>query len=96
MEPLPPPPVPLRPDLDWREIETPPRRRFPKWVVAVCALLALSMGALAVAPLFEGGEESRGPGFHFLDRTDQGTPTRCPGPAAGQPRTEQRSTEGAA
>ena len=76
MEPLPPPPVPLRPDLDWREIETPPRRRFPKWVVAVCALLALSMGALAVAPLFEGGEESRGPGFHFLDRTDQGTPTR--------------------
>jgi hypothetical protein len=76
MQPLPPPPVPLRPDLDWREIETPPRRRFPKWVVAVCALLALSMGALAVAPLFEGGEESRGPGFHFLDRTDRGTPTR--------------------
>jgi hypothetical protein len=76
MEPLPPPPVPLRPDLDWREIETPPRRRFPRWVVAVCAFLALSMGALAVAPLFEGTEESGGPGFLFLDRTDQGTPTR--------------------
>jgi hypothetical protein len=76
MEPLPPPPVPLRPDLDWREIETPPRRRFPRWVVAVCALLALSMSALAVAPLFEGGEENEGPGFLFLDRTDQGTPTR--------------------
>ena len=76
MEQLPPPPVPLRPDLAPVEIEVPRRRRFPLWVTVVCALLALSMGAVAIAPLFEGTEEPRGPGFLFLDRTDQGTPTR--------------------
>jgi len=74
MEQLPPPPVPIRPDLT--SIETLPRRRFPAWVVAVCVVLALSMGAVAVAPLFQGTEESPGPRFLFLDRTDQGVPTR--------------------
>jgi hypothetical protein len=74
MEHLPPPPVPFRPDLVTDEF--PPRRRFPVWVVAVCVLLALSLGALAVAPLFEGAEATEGPGFQFLDRTDQGLPTR--------------------
>lgn len=76
MEQLPPPPVPLRPDLAPVEIEVPRRRRFPLWVTVVCALLALSLGAVAIAPVFEGTEEPRGPGFLFLDRTDQGTPTR--------------------
>jgi hypothetical protein len=76
MEQLPPPPVPLRPDLAPIEVGVPRRRRFPLWVTGVCVLLALSMGAIAIAPLFEGSEESRGPGFLFLDRTDQGTPTR--------------------
>ncbi|HEX4942143.1 MAG TPA: hypothetical protein VFW51_06390 [Actinomycetota bacterium] len=76
MEQLPPPPVPPRPDLAPVEIEVPRRRRFPLWVTGVCVLLALSMGAVAIAPLFEGTEEQRGPGFLFLDRTDQGTPTR--------------------
>jgi hypothetical protein len=77
MEPLPPPPVPLRPDLAWTEIEVPRRRRFPVWVVAVCLLLAVSVGAVAVAPLFRGSDPTvAGPGFLFLDRTDQGTPTR--------------------
>ena len=75
MQQLPPPPVPTRPDLT--AFETPARRRFPAWVVAVCVLLALSLGAVAVAPLFQGGAEtSDGPGFLFLDRTDQGMPTR--------------------
>jgi hypothetical protein len=74
MQQFPPPPVPTRPDLT--SFETPPRRRFPAWVVAVCVLLALSLGAVAVAPLFQGAETSEGPGFLFLDRTDQGAPTR--------------------
>jgi hypothetical protein len=74
MEHLPPPPAPIRPDLVTSEV--PPRRRFPVWVVAVCALLALSLGAVAIAPLFQGGEPAEGPGFLFLDRTDQGAPTR--------------------
>jgi hypothetical protein len=74
MEHLPPPPVPRRPDLVTDEF--PPRRRFPVWVVAVCVLLALSLGALAVAPLFEGTASTEGPGFQFLDRTDEGVPTR--------------------
>jgi hypothetical protein len=36
------------------------------------------MGGVAVAPLFGGSrtEATGGPGFQFLDRTDQGTPTR--------------------
>ena len=76
MEQLPPPPVPLRPDLAPVEIEVPGRRRFPLWVTVVCALLAISMGVVAIAPVFEGAEEPRGPGYLFLDRTDQGTPTR--------------------
>lgn len=74
MEQLPPPPVPLRPDLV--TVEVPPRRRFPVWVVAVCVLLALSLGGVALAPLFQGTEPKEGPGFLFLDRTDQGAPTR--------------------
>jgi hypothetical protein len=74
MQHLPPPPVPFRPDLVTEEF--PPRRRFPVWVVAVCLLLALSLGALAVSPLFEGSGSTEGPGFQFLDRTDQGLPTR--------------------
>jgi hypothetical protein len=74
MEQLPPPPVPLRPDLVTDEVL--PRRRFPVWVVAVCVLLALSLGAVGLAPLFQGVKPTEGPGFLFLDRTDQGTPTR--------------------
>jgi hypothetical protein len=74
MEQLPPPPVPFRPDLV--TVEVPPRRRFPVWVVAVCVLLALSFGAVALAPLFQATEPTEGPGFLFLDRTDQGAPTR--------------------
>ena len=74
MEQLPPPPVPLRPDLV--TVEVPPRRRFPVWVVAVCVLLALSFGAVALAPLFQGTKPAEGAGFLFLDRTDQGAPTR--------------------
>jgi hypothetical protein len=74
MEQLPPPPVPFRPDLV--TVEVPPRRRFPVWVVAVCVLLALSLGAVALAPLFQGTKPTEGPGFLFLDRTDQGAPTR--------------------
>ena len=74
MEHLPPPPVPLRPDLVTTEF--PPRRRFPRWVVAVAVLLAVSLGALAMAPLFQGTESHEGPGFLFLDRTDEGLPTR--------------------
>jgi hypothetical protein len=76
MESLPPPPVPLRPDLAPPDVDFRRRRRFPLWVTAVCVVLALSMGALAVAPLFEGTEETHGPGFQFLDRTEDGTPTR--------------------
>ena len=78
MEQLPPPPVPLRPDLAPPDLDL-RAAPVPRWVVAVCVLLALSMGALAVAPLFEGTEgtdETGGPGFLFLDRTEQGTPTR--------------------
>jgi hypothetical protein len=74
MEQLPPPPVPLRPDL--APVEVPTRRRFPVWVVAVCLLLALSLGAVGLAPLFQGARPTEGPGFLFLDRTDQGVPTR--------------------
>ena len=74
MEHLPPPPVPLRPDLV--TVEVPPRRRFPVWVVAVCVLVALSLGAVGLAPLFQGTKSTEGPGFLFLDRTDQGAPTR--------------------
>ena len=74
MEQLPSPPVPLRPDLV--TVEVPPRRRFPVWVVAVCVLLALSFGAVALAPLFQGTKPAEGAGFLFLDRTDQGAPTR--------------------
>ncbi len=74
MQQLPPPPVPRRPDLV--TIEFPPRRRFPGWVVAVCVVLAVSLGAVAIAPLFQGTESTEDPGFLFLDRTDQGLPTR--------------------
>jgi hypothetical protein len=74
MEQLPPPPVPLRPDLV--TVEVLPRRRFPVWVVAVCVLLALSLGAVGLAPLFQGAKPTEGRGYLFLDRTDQGTPTR--------------------
>jgi hypothetical protein len=76
MEQLPPPPVPLRPDLAAPGDELPRRRRFPRWVTVVCILLALTMGALAVAPLLERDEASQGPPYLFLDRTEQGTPTR--------------------
>jgi hypothetical protein len=76
MEQLPSPPVPLRPDLGAPDEELPRRRRFPRWVTVVCVLLALTVGALAVAPLLEGNEEAQGPPYLFLDRTDQGTPTR--------------------
>jgi hypothetical protein len=76
MEQLPQPPVPLRPDLAAPDVEFPRRRRSPRWVVAVCVLLVVSVGAVAIAPLFEGTAEAPGPGFLFLDRTDQGTPTR--------------------
>jgi hypothetical protein len=74
MEQLPRPPVPIRPDLV--TVEIPPRRRFPLWVVVVCVLSALSLGGVALAPLFQGREPAEGPGFLFLDRTDQGDPTR--------------------
>lgn len=74
MEQLPPPPVPLRPDL--APVEVPARRRFPVWVVAVCVLVALSLGAVGLAPLFKGTTPTEGPDFLFLDRTDQGVPTR--------------------
>jgi hypothetical protein len=74
MKQLPPPPVPARPDLV--SLEVPLRRRFPVWVAAVCLILALSLGAAALAPLFRSGEGEEGPGFFFLDRTDQGLPTR--------------------
>jgi hypothetical protein len=76
MEHLPPPPVPLRPDLS--STGFPPRRRFPVWVIAVCVLVALVVGAAALAPLLQGAgaEASGGPGFLILDRTDQGVPTR--------------------
>jgi len=76
MEQLPSPPVPLRPDLAAPDEEFPRRRRFPRWVTVICILLALTTGALAVAPLLEGNEESHGPPYLFLDRTEQGTPTR--------------------
>src|SRR4029079_16308969 len=74
MEHLPPPPVPLRPDL--APVEVLDRRRFPVWVVAVCVLVALSLGALGLAPLFQETTPTEGPGFLFLARTDQGPPTR--------------------
>jgi hypothetical protein len=74
MTQLPPPPLPIRPDLVTSEV--PPRRRFPVWVVAVCVILALSLGAVALAPLLRGGRQAEGPGFLFLDRTDEGFPTR--------------------
>ena len=74
MEHLPPPPVPSRPDLV--TVEVPPRRRSPVWVVAVCVIVALSLGAIGLAPLFQGTKPTEGPGFLFLDRTDQGAPTR--------------------
>jgi hypothetical protein len=74
MEQLPPPPVPLRPDLV--TVDVLPRRRFPVWVVVVCVVLALSLGGVGLAPLFQGSKPTEGPGFLFLDRTDQGTPTR--------------------
>jgi hypothetical protein len=45
-------------------------------VVTVSVLLALSLAAVAAAPLLRGSPEDRGPGFLFLDRTDQGEPTR--------------------
>jgi hypothetical protein len=78
MDHLPPPPVPVRPDL------APPitfqepsrRRRFPAWIVVVTVILAVSFGAAAIAPLLDGPGPEPGPGYQFLDRTDQGTPTR--------------------
>jgi hypothetical protein len=75
MDRLPPPPLPARPDLVAPEV--PARRRFPAWVTAVCVLLALSLAVVAVAPLLGGRRvEEEGRGFLFLDRTDQGAPTR--------------------
>jgi hypothetical protein len=74
MQQLPPPPVPIRPDLV--SIDGARRRRFPAWVTAVCLLLALSLAAVALVPLFQGGASADGPGFLFLDRTDRGLPTR--------------------
>ncbi len=75
MERLPQPPVPPRPDL--AEAGPPPRRRFPPWMVTVCVVLALSLTVVAVAPLLRGpASDDEGEGFFFLDRTDQGEPTR--------------------
>jgi hypothetical protein len=73
MDHLPPPPIPPRPDL----VEITSRtRRFPKWVVVVAGVLAVGLALAAVAPLFDTDDAPRGPGFQFLHRTDQGTPTR--------------------
>lgn len=78
MDHLPPPPIPARPDLasPIRVEERAPRRRFPAWVVVVTVILAISFGAAAIAPLLEGSGPEPGPGYQFLDRTDQGAPTR--------------------
>ena len=74
MQSLPPPPLPLRPDL--APLDLPPRRRFPVWVTVVAVVLGLSLAAAALAPLLQSTEPDQGPGFQFLDRTDQGLPTR--------------------
>jgi hypothetical protein len=74
MHALPPPPLPLRPDL--APLDVPPRRRFPVWIVVVAVVLGLSLATAALAPLFQSAESDQGPGFQFLDRTDQGLPTR--------------------
>ena len=78
MDRLPPPPIPARPDLVAPAAleELPPKRRFPVWVVVVAVILGLSFGAAALAPLLEGSDEPTGPGYQFLDRTDEGAPTR--------------------
>jgi len=74
MDSLPPPPIPPRPDL----VELPPSRgrRFPRWVVATCGVLAVGLALTAVAPLFDTEDAPVGPGFQFLARTDDGSPTR--------------------
>jgi hypothetical protein len=75
MDRLPPPPVPARPDLAGPE--TLGRRPFPVWVKAVCVVLALGLGVVAVGPLVDDDRrDQEGRGFLFLDRTDQGDPTR--------------------
>jgi hypothetical protein len=75
MPTLPPPPVPSRPDLVVPEL--PPTRRFPRWIVATCLLLAVSLVGAAVAGVIGGRPEpDAGPRYLFLDRTDQGEPTR--------------------
>src|ERR671919_1647801 len=74
MEMLPPPPVPLRPDL--AAAEPPPRRRFRAWAVVVSALLALTLAVAAGGPFLSGAGSEAASGFVFLAQTDGGRPVR--------------------
>jgi hypothetical protein len=74
MSTLPPPPVPIRPDLAGDEVLV-PRRRFPAWVVAIAIVLVLSLAVVGLAPLFS-GEFDVGTDFSFLGRTTSGEPVR--------------------
>ena len=74
MDMLPPPPVPLRPDL--AAAEPPPRRRFRPWAVVVSALLALSLAVAAVVPFLSGAGSEAASGFVFLAQNDGGRPVR--------------------
>lgn len=73
MQSLPPPPLPIRPDLAEGDVHVP--RRRPTWVVAIAVLLALSLAVVALAPLLAGTPE-RGTDFSFLSRTLTGSPVR--------------------
>jgi hypothetical protein len=74
MEQLPPPPVPSRPDLAW--VEPPRRRRFPVWAIVVSVLLVLAVAVSALSPLLRPRDSEENVDFQFLDKTDQGLPTR--------------------
>ena len=64
MEQLPPPPVPLRPDLAPTELEVPRRRRrFPVWVTVRLRAPRRQHGGDEIGPVFGGMEDPRGPGF---------------------------------
>jgi len=69
---LPPPPVPVRPDL---AAEDPAPRRRPAWLIGLVVLLVSSLVVAGLAPLFSSAPDRSGD-FTFISRTRDGDPVR--------------------
>ena len=76
MEQLPPPPVPLRPDLAPPDVDLRRGAGSPCGSSPSARSWLSAWGRSPSRRCSRGPRRTRGPGFLFLDRTEQGTPTR--------------------